>query len=198
MAWFMPKSCTGPTRDTKSEPNPAVSVMQAQKIGPASALDVNDGFVTFSPADTVAAPAPAVLAAGSLSALLEKSAVEVVGQPTQGQAPPGSVVIASAASPPLRTIVGEMLRESDNQTAEMLVKELDRRHGGPGSTVGGIAIVRTDLGAMGLPLTGLVTVDGSGNFSATFFLPTLTSGSITAQCADVWGLLSNTVIDSIV
>ena len=42
------------------------------------------------------------------------------------------------------------------------------------------------------------TVDGSGNFSATFFLPTLTSGSITAQCADVWGLLSNTVIDPIV
>jgi hypothetical protein len=42
------------------------------------------------------------------------------------------------------------------------------------------------------------TVDGSGNFSATFYLPTLTSGSITAQCTDVWGLLSNTVIDPIV
>lgn len=42
------------------------------------------------------------------------------------------------------------------------------------------------------------TCDGSGNFSATFFLPTLTSGSVTAQCADVWGLLSNTVIDPII
>ena len=40
--------------------------------------------------------------------------------------------------------------------------------------------------------------DGSGNFTATFFLPTLTSGSITAQCGDVWGQLSNTVIDPIV
>jgi hypothetical protein len=42
------------------------------------------------------------------------------------------------------------------------------------------------------------TCDSSGNFSATFFLPTLSSGSITAQCTDVWGLLSNTVTDPIV
>jgi hypothetical protein len=42
------------------------------------------------------------------------------------------------------------------------------------------------------------TVDIHGNFSATFFLPSLKSGSITAQCTDVWGLLSNTVIDPIV
>jgi hypothetical protein len=48
--------------------------------------------------------------------------------------------------------------------------------------------------AMGLN----ASCDGSGNFKATFFLPTLTSGSVTAQCMDVWGLLSNTVIDPIV
>jgi hypothetical protein len=42
------------------------------------------------------------------------------------------------------------------------------------------------------------TVDQHGNFSATFFLPHLTSGFVSAVCHDVWGLLSNTVIDPIV
>jgi len=42
------------------------------------------------------------------------------------------------------------------------------------------------------------TCDLQGNFSATFYLPSLTSGSITAQCQDIWSLLSNTVTDPIV
>jgi len=42
------------------------------------------------------------------------------------------------------------------------------------------------------------TCDLHGNFSATYYLPSLTSGSVTAQCQDIWSLLSNTVIDPIV
>ena len=42
------------------------------------------------------------------------------------------------------------------------------------------------------------TCDIHGNFSATFYLPSLTSGSVTAQCQDIWNLLSNTVIDPII
>ncbi len=42
------------------------------------------------------------------------------------------------------------------------------------------------------------TVDKNGNFSATFFIPQLTTGFVSAVCHDVWGLLSNTVIDPIV
>jgi hypothetical protein len=42
------------------------------------------------------------------------------------------------------------------------------------------------------------TVDRNGNFSATFFLPRLTSGFVTASCCDVWGLLSNTVTDPLI
>jgi hypothetical protein len=39
------------------------------------------------------------------------------------------------------------------------------------------------------------TVDQNGNFSATFRIPQMTCGFVTAQCNDVWGLLSNTVTD---
>ena len=42
------------------------------------------------------------------------------------------------------------------------------------------------------------TVDQNGNFSATFYLPNLTSGFVTASCSDVWGLMSNTVTDPLI
>ena len=42
------------------------------------------------------------------------------------------------------------------------------------------------------------TVDQNGNFSATFYLPYLTSGFVTASCSDVWGLMSNIVTDPLI
>jgi len=40
--------------------------------------------------------------------------------------------------------------------------------------------------------------DASGNFSATYYIPTLANTDVSAHCQDVWGLLSNTVWDPIV
>src|SRR5262249_14960971 len=42
------------------------------------------------------------------------------------------------------------------------------------------------------------TVDQNGNFSATFYLPNLTSGCVNAQWSDVWGLVSNNVTDPLI
>ena len=130
--------------------------------GPISALQVNQGFVTTPPNLPVAAPAPAVLASGSLSALLAKMGVQVDGQPAQGVTPASAVPIASQPSLPMQAIVGEMLRESDNLTAETLVKELGRRFGGAGTTVAGVAVIHQDAAARGLPASDLASVDGSG------------------------------------
>src|SRR5204863_2927007 len=102
---------------------PPIYISDAE-IGPSSALSGNDGFVAFAPAKMVPAPAPAVLGSGSLSALLEKAGAEVAGEPGQGRTPAGSAGVASIQSPPMSVIVAEMLRESDNMTAELLTKEL--------------------------------------------------------------------------
>ena len=59
-------------------------------------------------------------------------------------------------------ILGEVLRESDNTAMELLTKELGLREGGTGSTRAGVAAVRADLAADGLPLGEFVNVDGSG------------------------------------
>jgi D-alanyl-D-alanine carboxypeptidase/D-alanyl-D-alanine-endopeptidase (penicillin-binding protein 4) len=129
--------------------------------GPASALVVNDGFEQFRPR-RVAAPEPDLHAAATLVALLQARGVTVAGGAAEGQAPETATVVARTESPPMRDVVGEMLRESDNLTAELLVKELGRRFAGAGTTAAGLGVVRQSLEAAGLPVADLVNVDGSG------------------------------------
>lgn len=129
--------------------------------GPASALVVNDGFVQFTPRH-VPASEPDIHAAGVLTGLLQARGVTVVGAPGEGRAPEPSSVVARIESPPVRELVAQMLRESDNLTAELLVKELGHRYAGAGTTVAGLGVIRETLTGAGLPVTHLVSVDGSG------------------------------------
>ncbi|HVE46087.1 MAG TPA: D-alanyl-D-alanine carboxypeptidase/D-alanyl-D-alanine-endopeptidase [Acidimicrobiales bacterium] len=129
--------------------------------GPASALAVNDGFAQFSP-KKVAAAEPDVHAAAVLTALLRARGVVVDGGPGEGQAAQGAPVLAEIRSLPVRLLVGQMLRESDNLTAELLVKELGQRFAGAGTTVAGLGVLRETLASASLPVEHLTTVDGSG------------------------------------
>lgn len=130
-------------------------------VGPASALVVNDGFVAYRPRP-VAAEQPAVHAADVLAGLLRARGVVIGGPAASGTAPAGGTVVAALPSPPMAEIVAEMLRESDNLTAELLVKELGHRFAGAGTTAAGVQVVRQTLAAGGLPVDALATVDGSG------------------------------------
>jgi D-alanyl-D-alanine carboxypeptidase/D-alanyl-D-alanine-endopeptidase (penicillin-binding protein 4) len=51
---------------------------------------------------------------------------------------------------------------SDNLTAELLLRELGRAPGRPGSVATGVAVVREVAGRLGLDLDALVPIDGSG------------------------------------
>lgn len=131
------------------------------EVGPLSALLVNDGFTQFKPR-RVAAPSPARHAAEVLTALLRMRGVTVTGDAATGEAPSDSVLLSSVESAPLADIVAQMLRESDNTTAELLVKELGRRFGGGGSWDQGLAVLRTTLANIGLPVDEFHAADGSG------------------------------------
>ena len=65
-------------------------------------------------------------------------------------------------SQPLAAVVQEMLQTSDNNTAEMLVKEIGFEASGSGSTVGGIEAMVNQLMAWEISIDGLLLVDGSG------------------------------------
>lgn len=131
------------------------------EIGPQSALTVNGGYVQWRP-KAAPAPSPAANAAAVLTGLLRARGVAVAGDGTEGRAGPASTPVASIDSPPLSDVVAVLLQESDNLTAELLVKELGVRFGGEGSTRAGLGVVRSTLDSLGLPDEALSSADGSG------------------------------------
>lgn len=131
------------------------------EVTPLSALVVDKGFVERAPAKPVVATSPAAHAAMVLRDLLVERGVVVDGPPVEGRAPP-STTVAQIESPPLGEVVAEILRNSDNMGAEMLLKEVGMRLGTSGSTVAGLEVARRELAAMGVPLEGVVAVDASG------------------------------------
>lgn len=133
-----------------------------REIGPMTALSVNDGF-TLTPSGPVRPASPAQAAAATFAALLKARGVTIGRNPAAGTAPAAAAQsLASVQSAPLSAIVGEMLRQSDNGTAELLVKTLGAVKAGQGSTASGLAVIRSALAAMGLPVDELRQVDGSG------------------------------------
>jgi D-alanyl-D-alanine carboxypeptidase/D-alanyl-D-alanine-endopeptidase (penicillin-binding protein 4) len=136
-------------------------------IGPLSALNVNDGFTGYStsperPNPSRRAGDPPRLAAETLVTLLAARGVAVRGGATVGRAPDGSVEVAGLDSRPLRDLVGEMVLDSDNNTAEMLLKELGLSTSGQGTTAAGLAAATEILRRLDLLPDGAVLLDGSG------------------------------------
>jgi serine-type D-Ala-D-Ala carboxypeptidase/endopeptidase (penicillin-binding protein 4) len=130
------------------------------EVGPLSALEVNDGFQVHTAA--VPSARPAVEAATLFASLLRAHGVAVDGPPSQGLTPAAAARITALPSLPLAEALAEVLRQSDNNGAELITKELGRRFGGAPTTAAGVAVIRSDLGADGLPVSQLTAVDGSG------------------------------------
>jgi D-alanyl-D-alanine carboxypeptidase/D-alanyl-D-alanine-endopeptidase (penicillin-binding protein 4) len=129
------------------------------EAGPYDALLVNDARVTGDPQR---AADPAEAAAREFTQLLGQRGVTVAGPPRAGTAEGADDLVARVDSAPLRTVVGEMLGTSDNNTAELLVKEIGLAAGGAGTREAGLAAIRTTLERWGIPTAGMVLDDGSG------------------------------------
>jgi D-alanyl-D-alanine carboxypeptidase/D-alanyl-D-alanine-endopeptidase (penicillin-binding protein 4) len=124
---------------------------------PLSALTVDRarfrGYVTAS---------PAIAAATQFRLALRAAGVGVRGRAVMGAADPVAMQLASIASAPLSRIVAFMNRESDNFTAELLLKQLGAVDGGAGTSAAGAESVRRSLSEAAVPLAGVRIVDGSG------------------------------------
>ena len=137
------------------------------QTGPLSALSVNDGFESFPSADDPGAPLraspdPAGQAAAVFTVLLRERGVEVVGPPSTGAAPANTVTIAKVRSKKLPQILAQLLTFSDNQTAELILREIGRAQGGEGTTPAGAGAVEQVLTQAGLAIGPEDAVDGSG------------------------------------
>ena len=136
-------------------------------IGPMSALTVNGGLDQFPPAPDLHRPPPhgsdqpALTAADLLAELLRARGVAVNGGSSVGATPADAAEITHLDSATTGDLVNEMLRESDNTTAELLTKEMGLRAGAP-TTQQGVAVINDWVAQHHLALDGTERVDGSG------------------------------------
>lgn len=133
--------------------------VRTTEVGPLSALLLNDGIVLASP---IKPDQPALSAAQEFLRLLNERGVVVQGVAKVGTASVDLPVVASINSAPFSAIVEEMLTNSDNNTAELILKEIGLQKLSAGTRLAGSQVVQTTLQKMGFAIDGLVIVDGSG------------------------------------
>jgi D-alanyl-D-alanine carboxypeptidase/D-alanyl-D-alanine-endopeptidase (penicillin-binding protein 4) len=124
---------------------------------PLSALVVDRGrvgrFVTRT---------PALSAAAAFRDALRAAGIAVTGPARTGKVEDWLEPLASVSSPSLATMLRVVGRESDNFTAEMLLKQLGLVEVGRGTSAAGAAVVTQVLAEAGVPMVGVRIVDGSG------------------------------------
>jgi D-alanyl-D-alanine carboxypeptidase/D-alanyl-D-alanine-endopeptidase (penicillin-binding protein 4) len=107
--------------------------------GPLGALMMNDGVVVGEP---IKPDDPAVAAATELRSMLIARGVAVIGpvrhDPT---VPAAATAVTAISSSPLPLLLREMLVNSDNNTAELVLKEIGYNQKKVGSTAAGLEVV---------------------------------------------------------
>jgi D-alanyl-D-alanine carboxypeptidase/D-alanyl-D-alanine-endopeptidase (penicillin-binding protein 4) len=124
---------------------------------PLSALAVDRAMI-----DGRTAPQPALAAAVLFRRALNAAGISVDGPARAGRSTAAAPILASASSPPLKELVYEMNKTSDNYTAELLLKELGATEAHSGTSSAGADAIAHVLTARGIPLTHTSIDDGSG------------------------------------
>ena len=125
---------------------------------------------------------PALAAALSFRAALLRAGISVAGRALTGTADSAAVPLATIESVPLAGVLRFMDHESDNFTAEMLLKQLGAGIGLQGTTAAGAQAVLQLLQEQQIPLTGVRIVDGSGLSR----LDRLTTEAVVAMLRSSW------------
>ncbi|MHB8059888.1 MAG: D-alanyl-D-alanine carboxypeptidase/D-alanyl-D-alanine endopeptidase, partial [Gaiellaceae bacterium] len=151
------------------------SFFRIHECAPISALSVDRGHVTSA--------SPPLIAARVFAKLLVSSGVKVKGKLRVGAASNEALSIASVESPPLWKLLRFMDRESDNYSAELMLKQVGAYEGEQGTTANGAAAVKSVLADAGIPLAGVQIVDGSG----LSLRDRLTARALTRLLVAAWG-----------
>jgi len=133
--------------------------IRAIEAGPLSALMVDDGTLLgdpFKPAN------PAVGAATAFTRLLQARGITVIAAPRSGLAPSDGTKVGELTSAPLSALLTDVLANSDNNAAELLLKEIGLVSRKSPTRVAGLQSVAAVLDARDISTEGVVLVDGSG------------------------------------
>lgn len=128
-----------------------------EESAPLSALVVNRARV-----GRLITRTPALAAGTAFRTALRAAGVTVDGTVRLGTVDDFSIPIAQIESPTLAAIIRFMDRESDNLTAELLLKQLGAVALERGTSAAGASVVMQALAEAGVPMAGVRIVDGSG------------------------------------
>ena len=128
---------------------------------------------------------PALAATILFREALIEAGVRVTGPAMLGTVPVDAEAfpIATLLSPPLSSILRFMDVESDNFTAEILLKNLGTFESGQGTTAAGALAARRILAEYSVPLSGVRIADGSGLSR----LNRLTATTLVGLLRSAWG-----------
>ena len=125
---------------------------------------------------------PAFAAATAFRTALRRAGVAVDGSASVGRVEDFAIPLAQIESPTLASIIRYMDKESDNFTAELLLKQLGAVVLDRGTSAAGAAVVMQTLAEAGVPTTGVRIVDGSGLSR----LDRLTANAVAAVLRAAW------------
>ena len=144
---------------------------------PLSALVVNRARV-----GRTVTRSPALAAGTAFRTALRSAGVVVDGTVRMGRVDDFAIPIAQVESPSLASILRFMDRESDNFTAELLLKQLGAVSLDRGTSAAGASVVMQALAEAGVPMAGVRIVDGSGLSR----LDRLTANALAATLKAAW------------
>ncbi|TCO49168.1 D-alanyl-D-alanine carboxypeptidase/D-alanyl-D-alanine-endopeptidase (penicillin-binding protein 4) [Kribbella antiqua] len=147
---------TGPAANANWEPNYITEGIAART----SALWVNEGRLTSGKAKRADSPSQA--AASVFSAQLKALGITVANPPRPTDAPASAQAVAQVLSPTVGQIVEYVNLHSDNDGAEVLLRQVGLATKNGGSYAGGIKGVRATLTQLGLDVSRAKIYDGSG------------------------------------
>jgi D-alanyl-D-alanine carboxypeptidase/D-alanyl-D-alanine-endopeptidase (penicillin-binding protein 4) len=144
---------TGPSVSPAWEP----SYVSGNVVTPVSALWADQGVQ-----GGIRSGDPAAGAARTFAGLLEDRGITVSGDPARATAPADASVVAEVRGATVGQIIETLIRTSDNQAAEVMLRQLAIADGQPASFAGGTRAVESALRLAGITTSGLRLYDGSG------------------------------------
>jgi D-alanyl-D-alanine carboxypeptidase/D-alanyl-D-alanine-endopeptidase (penicillin-binding protein 4) len=144
---------TGPS----ASPTWPKSYLSGNIVTPVSALWTDQGVQ-----GGVRSADPAVSAANIFAELLARDGIRMTGDPSAKQAVPTDPTVAAVQSATVGQIVGTLIRTSDNQAAEVMLRHVAIAAGRPATFDGGSEGVLAALAAAHIDTSGLKLFDGSG------------------------------------
>ncbi len=124
---------------------------------------------------------------GAVAAMLATRGIALAGGYRRGPAPSASVPLWEHRSAQLADIEHEMLVDSNNHTAETLLRILGESAGKPGTDGAGVAVEKAELTRLGVPHDRMAVYDGSGLAPSDRIMPLTLAKLLAAEVRSPYG-----------